>query len=207
MIQRLQRWCWFAMDKQTLMLRENIDVNKIKEQSQLMEQVSVNRIGIEDAAALQKIALEIFSETFKDYNSPENLQKYLDEKFSIDKLTKELNNPYSSFYFAQLGEEVIGFLKTNMGNAQTELKDLNAFEVERIYVLPAFHGKKVGQLLMDKAIEQAGKTTCSYIWLGVWEENYRAIRFYTKNGFSKFDTHIFKLGDDEQTDWMMKREL
>jgi len=172
-----------------------------------MEQISVSLIGIEDVAALQKIALEIFTETFKDYNSTDNLQKYLDEKFSIDKLTEELNNPYSSFYFAQLGEEVIGFLKTNIGNAQTELKDLNAFEIERIYVLQAFHGKQVGQLLMNKAIEEARKTTCSYIWLGVWEENDRAIRFYTKNGFVKFDTHIFKMGDDEQTDWMMKREL
>ena len=172
-----------------------------------MEQISVSLIGIEDVAALQKIALEIFTETFKDYNSPDNLQKYLDEKFSIDKLTEELNNPYSTFYFAQLGEEVIGFLKTNIGNAQTELKDLNAFEIERIYVLQAFHGKQVGQLLMNKAIEEARKTTCSYIWLGVWEENDRAIRFYTKNGFVKFDTHIFKMGDDEQTDWMMKREL
>jgi ribosomal protein S18 acetylase RimI-like enzyme len=172
-----------------------------------MEQISVSLIGIEDVAALQKIALEIFTETFKDYNSPDNLQKYLDEKFSIDKLTEELNNPYSSFYFAQLGEEVIGFLKTNIGNAQTELKDLNAFEIERIYVLQAFHGKQVGQLLMNKAIEEARKTTCSYIWLGVWEENDRAIRFYSKNGFVKFDTHIFKMGDDEQTDWMMKREL
>jgi ribosomal protein S18 acetylase RimI-like enzyme len=172
-----------------------------------MEQISVSLIGIEDVAVLQKIALEIFTETFKDYNSPDNLQKYLDERFSIDKLTEELNNPYSSFYFAQLGEEVIGFLKTNIGNAQTELKDLNAFEIERIYVLQAFHGKQVGQLLMNKAIEEARKTTCSYIWLGVWEENDRAIRFYTKNGFVKFDTHIFKMGDDEQTDWMMKREL
>ncbi len=172
-----------------------------------MEKMVVRAIAAEDVGHLQLIAKKIFAETFKDYNSPENLNKYLDEKFSIERLTEELNNPYSSFYFAQIGNEVIGFLKTNMGNAQTELKDLNAFEVERIYVLEAYHGKKVAQLLMDKAIEEAGKTTCSYIWLGVWEENYRAIRFYTKNGFSKFDTHIFKLGDDEQTDWMMKREL
>ena len=172
-----------------------------------MEQVIIRAIGLEDVVVLQQIARQTFSETFTDHNSVENLNKYLDEKFSIEKLSSELSNPMSSFYFAQLGEEVIGFLKTNTGNAQTELKDLNAFEIERIYVLQAYHGKKVGQLLFENAIEEARKTTCSYVWLGVWENNHRAIKFYSKNGFEKFDTHVFKLGDEEQLDWMMKLDL
>ena len=172
-----------------------------------MEQISIRTIGIEDVVALQKIARETFSETFTDYNDQDNLKNYLDEKFTIVKLSEELVNPHSTFYFAQIGNEVVGYLKTNTGEAQTELKDLNAFEIERIYVLQAYHGKKVGQLLIDKALEEAKKTTCTYAWLGVWEENHRAIRFYSKNGFIKFDTHIFKMGDDEQTDWMMKLEL
>lgn len=62
-------------------------------------------------------------------------------------------------------------------------------------------------MLFDKALEEARKTTCSYVWLGVWENNHRAIKFYSKNGFEKFDTHIFKLGDEEQLDWMMKLDL
>lgn len=172
-----------------------------------MEQIIIRTIGIDDVVALQKIARQTFSETFTDYNSPENLNKYLDEKFSLEKLSSELSNPSSSFYFAQLGEDIIGFLKTNTGNAQTELKDLNAFEIERIYVLEAYHGKQVGQMLFDKALEEARKTTCSYVWLGVWENNHRAIKFYSKNGFEKFDTHVFKLGDEEQLDWMMKLDL
>lgn len=172
-----------------------------------MEKINIRAIDIADVNALQLIARKIFAETFRDYNSPENLNKYLDEKFSVEKLKEELGNPCSSFYFAEHENEVIGFLKTNTGKAQTELNDLNAFEIERIYVLEAYHGKKVGQLLIDKALEEAQKTTCSYVWLGVWENNHRAVRFYRKNGFEKFDTHIFRLGDEEQTDWMMKREL
>ena len=172
-----------------------------------MEEIQVKKIDINNVEALQQIARQTFSETFTDHNSVENLNKYLDEKFSIEKLSSELSNPLSSFYFAQLGEAVVGFLKTNTGNAQTELKDLNAFEIERIYVLQAYHGKKVGQILFEKALEEARKTTCSYIWLGVWENNHRAINFYSKNGFEKFDTHIFKLGDEEQLDWMMKLDL
>ncbi len=172
-----------------------------------MEQLNIKAIGIDDVVELQMIARETFSEMFADYNSLENLKNYLDEKFIIVKLSEELVNPHSTFYFAQIGNEVVGYLKTNIGEAQTELKDLNAFEIERIYVLQTYHGKKVGQLLIEKALEEARKTTYSYVWLGVWEENHRAIRFYSKNGFIKFDTHIFKMGDDEQTDWMMKLEL
>ena len=169
-----------------------------------MEQIGIRTIGIDDVVALQKIARETFSEMFADYNSADNLKKYLNEKFTIEKLSEELDQALSRFYFAQIGDEVVGYLKTNTGEAQTELKDLSAFEIERIYVLQAYHGKKVGQLLIEKALEEARKTTCTYVWLGVWEENHRAIRFYSKNGFIKFDTHIFKMGDDAQTDWMMK---
>lgn len=172
-----------------------------------MKQINIKAIGIDDVVALQMIAQQTFSETFTDYNDQDNLKKYLDEKLSIEKLGAELSNPHSQFYFAQIGEEVVGYLKTNTGDAQTELMDLNAFEIQRIYVLQAYHGKKVGQLLIEKALEVARKITCAYVWLGVWEENHRAIRFYSKNGFVKFDTHIFKMGDEEQMDWLMKLEL
>jgi len=80
-------------------------------------------------------------------------------------------------------------------------------EIERIYVLKDFHGKNIGQLLFEKAIELATQKNANYIWLGVWEENPRAINFYKKNGFVEFDKHIFVLGDDEQTDIMMRLEL
>jgi ribosomal protein S18 acetylase RimI-like enzyme len=172
-----------------------------------MEQLNIRVIGIDDVVTLQKIARETFSEMFADYNSADNLKKYLDEKFTVTKLSEELNHPHSKFYFAQIGEEVVGYLKTNTGEAQTELMDLNAFEIQRIYVLQAYHGKRVGQLLIEKALEEARKTTCAYVWLGVWQENHRAIGFYSKNGFIKFDTHIFKMGDEEQMDWLMKLDL
>ncbi len=82
-----------------------------------------------------------------------------------------------------------------------------ALEIERIYVLQEFHGQRVGQVLYEKAIELAQERGLDYIWLGVWEKNARALRFYEKNGFEPFDRHIFKLGDDEQTDIMVKKVL
>jgi diamine N-acetyltransferase len=169
--------------------------------------IIIKKISLSEIDDLQKIGRQTFDETFSEHNSKENLESYLNEGFSYEKLTAELTNENSEFYFATLKNEVIGYLKVNFGDSQTELKDDKALEIERIYVLKEFHGKKVGQLLYDKAIEIAKEKNADYVWLGVWEKNLRALSFYRKNGFAEFDKHIFKLGDDEQTDFMMKLKL
>ena len=172
-----------------------------------MTTIEITKVKPNEIVPLQKIGRQTFQETFSDSNSEENMKNYLEEGFSVEKLTLELHNKDSEFYFATHDNEIIGYLKINFGDAQTELKDCKALEIERIYVVNAFHGKRVGQLLYDKAITIAKEKGVEYVWLGVWEENERAIRFYTKNGFVPFDKHIFKLGDDEQTDIMMRLKL
>lgn len=172
-----------------------------------MEELELTQVIVAELALLQKIGRETFSETFSEYNSVENMTNYLQEGFSAEKLTEELNNEHSSFYFARLGADVIGYLKVNFGGAQTELQDSKSLEIERIYVLRDYHGKRIGQILYEKAMELAEQHQVNYVWLGVWEENPRAIHFYQKNGFVAFDKHVFKLGEDEQTDIMMKKVL
>jgi ribosomal protein S18 acetylase RimI-like enzyme len=172
-----------------------------------MEDILIKKIDFSEIYLLQGIGRQTFFETFSSSNSEENMNNYLEEGFSIEKLTDELNDKNSEFYFAMLGQSVVGYLKINFGDSQTEIKDSLSLEIERIYVLKEFHGKKVGQLLYEKAIQIALQMDADYIWLGVWEENLRAISFYKKNGFIEFDKHIFKLGDDEQTDIMMKLKL
>jgi ribosomal protein S18 acetylase RimI-like enzyme len=172
-----------------------------------MENIEIKKVTLNDIDQLQKISKQTFQETFSESNSEENMKNYLEEELSIKKLTAELNNTNSLFYFATLNNEVIGYLKLNFGESQTELKDDKALEIERIYVSKDFYGKSVGQLLYNKAIQIAKQKKAHYVWLGVWEKNLRAIAFYKKNGFLTFDKHIFKLGNDEQTDLMMKLKL
>ncbi|WP_306567755.1 GNAT family N-acetyltransferase [Flavobacterium lindanitolerans] len=172
-----------------------------------MENIQLKKVTLNDIDQLQKIGRQTFFETFAESNTEENMKEYLEKSFSTEKLHSELNNPNSEFYFAVEEDTVIGYLKINFGASQTELKDDKALEIERIYVLKEFHGKKVGQLLYEKAIQIAKETKADYVWLGVWEENHRALAFYKKNGFVEFDKHIFRLGNDEQTDIMMKLQL
>lgn len=172
-----------------------------------MENMNIRKLTLTDIEQLQKIGRQTFFETFSADNTEENMNNYLVEGFSKEKLTAELENKDSAFYFAETGDSAIGYLKLNFGQSQTELKDDVAVEIERIYVSKEFHGKKVGQLLYEMAIQIANERKAEYVWLGVWEENKRAIAFYKKNGFVEFSKHIFKLGNDEQTDILMKLKL
>lgn len=167
----------------------------------------ITKITENDIAELQEISKKTFSETFSEDNTAESMAQYLETSFAAEKLHAELNDRNSEFYFARLDQKVIGYVKLNTGSSQTEMKGDHALEIERIYVSKDFHGKKVGQALYDKAIAIATEKNADYVWLGVWENNGRAINFYKKNGFKAFDKHIFRLGNEEQTDIMMKLDL
>ena len=167
----------------------------------------ISKVSIKEVELLRTISIQTFTETFAHQNSESDMQKYVSENLSIEQLSKELNTNGSSFYFLKLNLDIIGYLKLNAGESQTELKNSISLEIERIYVKQEFHGQNFGKQLLYKAIEIAKECNYLYIWLAVWELNLKAIAFYTKQDFVEFDKHTFKLGDDEQIDIMMKLEL
>jgi ribosomal protein S18 acetylase RimI-like enzyme len=172
-----------------------------------MPSIIIHKAGIQDLETIQNIGRQTFSETFAESNTEEAMKTYLEESFSTEKVKLELNNPDSYFFIAWEEDNPVGYLKLNSGAAQTELQDDTSLEIERIYVKKSHHGQKVGQLLYDQALETAQNLNKSYLWLGVWEKNLRALQFYRKNGFEEFGSHTFRLGDEDQTDLMMKKIL
>jgi len=172
-----------------------------------MSKIKINKATLSDLEIIQKISIKTFTETFSEVNTAENMANYIKENFNPEKIASEINNPESAFYLALLDSETIGYLKLNFGKAQTENYNEQAIEIHRIYVLKAFHGKKIGQLLLDEAVKIAKQTEADSVWLGVWEENHRALQFYAKNGFVEFDKHIFTLGNDVQMDLMMQLKI
>jgi diamine N-acetyltransferase len=172
-----------------------------------MSSIRLSKVTINDLETLQNIAQSTFFETFSAVNTAENMQHYLNTELSAEKLAASISDQSVLFYLAQDENKTIGYLKLNTGQSQNELKDKNSVEIERIYVAKAYHGHQVGHILLEKAIEIATQREADFVWLGVWEENPRAIAFYKKNGFIEFDQHKFILGDDVQTDIMMKRTL
>ncbi|ARM72464.1 protease synthase and sporulation negative regulatory protein PAI 1 [Listeria monocytogenes] len=160
-----------------------------------------------DLQPLLEISYKTFDETFRAQNKPENMDAYLKTNFTVKKLRNELENPYSYFYFIYHQEAIAGYLKLNIGDAQTEEITGNTIEIERIYVLKSFQKKGLGNDLFNQALEIAREVNAEKIWLGVWEKNKNAIQFYEKMGFTPNGKHDFYMGDDCQTDLIMIKNL
>lgn len=156
---------------------------------------------------LIEISKETFISTFKDSNSEKNLKEYIEKAFNTNKMYEELLNENSVFYILYDDKIPVGYLKLNEGEGQSDIKDSSSLEIERIYVLKEFQGMGIGKILLDKAIDFAIDKKKDYIWLGVWEKNEKALAFYKKNNFIIISQHSFFMGDDEQIDYIMKKDL
>ncbi len=167
----------------------------------------IRKVKPSEIQELLEIGSSTFTDSFAALNNKEDFDQYMEKSFTLERITDEYNNPESHFYFACQKEDIVGYLKLNQGKAQTEDTLENALEIERIYVRSGLQGSGIGQLLFNKAIDLARGNSFKQVWLGVWEKNTAAIRFYERNGFEKFATHPFKLGSDDQTDILMKLEF
>ena len=169
--------------------------------------VTLKECTPDDLAVLQELSCITFSDTFGHMNTPANMKAYLEKAFNAWKLYEELSNSSSAFYFLYADERLAGYMKLNEYEAQTDIYDPQSLEIERIYLLKEFQGKGLGSFLIKNATDIAVNRNKSYIWLGVWEKNHKAIMFYQKHGFYIAGTHSFFLGDEEQTDYIMRKDL
>lgn len=135
------------------------------------------------------------------------MDQYIAEEMNEVKLVTELRDADNRFFLVWYNNGLIGYAKMRTQAQPKELACHNPIEIERIYVRKEYHDKKVGAALMDRCISHAISQGHDLIWLGVWEFNYKAVKFYERYGFEKFGSHIFRLGTDDQTDILMKKEL
>lgn len=161
----------------------------------------------EDAALIAAMSRETFYDTFAAQNTRENMDKFMNEQFTREKLMQEVGAPGNLFLLAYDGEEPVGYVRMRIDNNPPALAGRKTIEIARIYAVSSAIGKGVGKALMEKCLAIAREMKKELVWLGVWEQNERAIGFYSRLGFEQFGTHVFLLGDDPQTDWLMKKEL
>ncbi len=169
--------------------------------------INIKKCNIKDLPKLLEISYETFNETFKNQNSPENIKAYLERTFNLKQLEKELSNISSQFFFVYLNNEVAGYLKININDAQSEEMSDESLEIERIYIKRKFQKHGLGMYLLNKTIEIAMEFNKKKIWLGVWEKNENAIAFYEKMGFVQTGSHSFYMGNEEQVDFIMTKIL
>lgn len=162
---------------------------------------------MDDLPVLCEFSRRTFREAYAHMNSPSNMETYLEKAFHADKLRGELSNPNSRFFFLFADDELAGYLKLNESPGQTDINDAASLEIERVYVAKEFQNQGLGSILIDKAAEIANRKKKTYLWLGVWEINDGAVRFYMRNEFHKAGRHFFVVGDEKQADFIMRRDL
>ncbi len=162
---------------------------------------------VADATLLRELGMSTFYDTFSPYNTAEDMALYLAQNFSPEQVLKDLEEPDSIFLLAHDGVTPAGYAKIRSSGVPAGLVAASPLEIERIYVAKPYLGKPVGKVLMEACLRHAAQHNRDVIWLGVWEENPRAIAFYKKWGFETFGAHAFLLGTDLQNDLLMQRKV
>jgi ribosomal protein S18 acetylase RimI-like enzyme len=170
---------------------------------------SVIRINTSYAQILTDLGRRLFFETFAAHNTPENMDAYLDESYNLEIQTKELEDPANDIYMAfNENQDPIGFCQLRQREKVYDfIDDKDAVELQRIYVDKNYAGKGIGKILFDKTMARSKELGKKTVWLGVWEHNVVALKFYERQGFYKVGMHQFVMGDQVDNDLVMVKKL
>lgn len=172
-----------------------------------MNEIIIRPATAQDAELIAAISRETFYDSFSSYNTKTNMDKFMNEQFSYEMLVSEVGSPGNIFLMAYIHGEIAGYAKMRDGKGDSPITGESSIELCRIYVVTKMIRTGVGKSLMEACVDIAIEMKKRTIWLGVWEHNKRAIDFYTRGGFERFGDHLFMLGDDAQTDWLMRKRL
>jgi len=174
-----------------------------------MPQIDIRRATVDDAKSLTDLSYTTFWDAFAHHpkNAPDDLAHYMRQAFSVEQIADELNDPRAVFLMAEIEGELAGYAKLVFDHIEPGISAEKPIELNRLYSQQKFLGHGVGQTLMDACFDLARENGFDTIWLGVWEYNPRAQRFYEKNGFREVGSHTFVLGSDPQTDLLMQKEI
>jgi GNAT superfamily N-acetyltransferase len=171
-----------------------------------MEQILIQYADTSHAEFLSRLGKETFYEWFTEPNNPEDVRNYAEHAFSLQQMNIELNEVGSVFLMAFDGKTPAGYAKLRLSE-EVEFPGKKSIELQRLYTTKDYIGKGVGAMLLQRCLDEAKRLGYDVMWLGVWEKNAKAISFYEKWGFEQFSSHTFMLGNDKQTDNLMKLEI
>jgi ribosomal protein S18 acetylase RimI-like enzyme len=169
--------------------------------------IKIRNAKIEEVAAVRELAIEVYNDTFAEFNTQENLDAFFKDAYNLETFKTEFSELGSALYVALDELKIIGFLRMRKNHEVDKHLGKNHVELHRLYIHRDYHGGTVSKMFMEEALAFAKKGKFEWIWLGVWEKNFRAQKFYSKWGFERFGEHIFQMGDDPQTDWLLKKKL
>lgn len=172
------------------------------------EDFAIRPATVSDAATLSDFGAAMFEQAFGAMNTLENMREYLTSAFYPEKQRAELADASRATFFAVDSEGApIGYAMIRHDSTGPGVVAKSPVELQRIYVDKTWHRRGVGDALMSKCVEHATGWSCDVLWLGVWQENPRAIAFYQREGFVTVGVQTFLVGQDLQHDFVMARSL
>lgn len=161
-----------------------------------------------EADRLEAVARELFIKSFDGTTEdPDSIEDYVNKAYEVEVLEEEIQDEESFTYWVKADDTIAGYFKLNIGQNQTELYGDEYLELQRIYIFEDFKRLGIGSRILDFTKKKAQELQKEKIWLGVWEHNHSAQKFYEKNGFERDGHHIFWMGDERQVDYIMTHTL
>jgi diamine N-acetyltransferase len=167
---------------------------------------TIRRAAAADAASLSELAERTFRDAFSSLNTAENMDLHCAGAFSPAMQAAEIADPGALTLVAEADGALVAFAQLHLqAPAPACVPASSAVELHRIYVTQRLHGTGLAGALMAAVLDRAGRRAAAGVWLGVWEHNPRAIRFYQRHGFVEVGDHVFVVGTDPQRDLVMFR--
>jgi ribosomal protein S18 acetylase RimI-like enzyme len=161
----------------------------------------------EDAKALADFGARMFTATFGAANDPRDLAAFLATTYGPELQQREILDPAGRMIVCEAQGSIIGYAYLRSGTPPACVTGRDPVEIARFYVDPTWQGQGLAQSLMAEVLRTIRAMGGQTVWLGVWERNARAIRFYEKTGFLDVGWHEFLLGSDGQVDRLMTRSV
>ncbi|MFM7487353.1 MAG: GNAT family N-acetyltransferase [Cytophagales bacterium] len=169
--------------------------------------IQVRLARYDELATMLEVAMLSFEETFAPHNTREDMDIFYHDNYTLEKMQQEFRQPNTALFLALDEGSVLGFVRLRKNDEVKEKLGDSTLELQRLYIHPQHQGKRIGSLLMEKALEYAKGLKVDWMWLGVWERNFNAQKFYAKWRFERFGEHTFLHGTDPQIDWLLKRKV
>ena len=167
--------------------------------------IQIRQAERRDLSRLVVVARDFFDSAFSANNDPKVMADYMDRAFSEEQFLKEFEESHSLFLLAETANEILAYARIRSSTEVDQLLDGSSLELQRFYLNPETHGTGLANQLMEVCLSHCQHV--DWLWLGVWEKNPRAIRFYARHGFEKFGSHTFRMGDEDQVDWLMRKRI
>jgi ribosomal protein S18 acetylase RimI-like enzyme len=159
------------------------------------------------ATDLAAFAAATFRESWLEEGNENDLEEYVTINFNKEQLLAEINNASIKYLILKEGETWVGYAKIEMNASPVDHPMVKSLALHRIYIKKSFQSQNAGSGLISEVELIAKENGLNSIWLGVWNQNHRAIKFYHKHGFKEFGTYKFIMGKAISEDYLMKKTL